>query len=236
MPHGYIEDTVIVSGTTGAYESGGNLEGINNKIPADPAKEGGNLANVATYTNRIPSQGTAVMAASLPVTIASDQSNVYVLGTVTVNASSDLNTNQLALEAGGHLNIISSRTPTLGQATKAASIPVAIASDQGTHSVFAVIHSDYIDGAVACANITISNTDSHQSAALSVGKYMVTANVDVCIRTATNPTAVVTDAPCWGSKGDRIGIQVVASDKIAAISHDGASTGVVYISKATGHS
>ena len=119
----------------------------------------------------------------------------------------------------------------LGQAAKAASVPVTVANDQVLNA-YVQCHSDYIDGAVTCANISLPSAASAQSAALAVGKYMVTSNIDICIRTATNPTAVVTDAPCWGSKGDRVGIQVVASDKIAAISHDGASTGTVYISKA----
>ena len=231
MPHGYIEDTVIVSGTTGAYESGGNLEGINNKIPADPAKEGGNLANVATYTNRIPSQGTAVMAASLPVTIASDQSNVYVLGTVTVNASSDLNTNQLALEAGGHLNIISSRTPTMGQVAMAASSPVVLASDQSNVYVRGIADSDYISGTVKCAVISITDGNSTQSNSLAAGRWMVSSNLAVSFATATNPTVTIYDNPCHAT--DRTGIEVVAeNDKIAAIRH-GSDTGIVWLSKAS---
>ena len=44
-------------------------------------------------------QGQALMAASIPVTLASDQSALTVTGTVTANAGTNLNTSALALDA-----------------------------------------------------------------------------------------------------------------------------------------
>lgn len=53
-----------------------------------------------------------------------------VASTVTANAGTNLNTSALALETGGNLSTIATRTPALGSAVSAASQPVVIASDQ----------------------------------------------------------------------------------------------------------
>jgi hypothetical protein len=53
-----------------------------------------------------------------------------ITGSVTANAGTNLNTSALALESGGNLASINTKTPALGQATMANSSPVVIASNQ----------------------------------------------------------------------------------------------------------
>jgi hypothetical protein len=102
-----------------AVESGGNLAAI----LAD-------TADIETNTSNIPPVGQAAMAASTPVVIASNQSNVPISGTITANAGTNLNTSALAVESGGHLASLDTHLPSPGQAAMAASVPVVIASNQ----------------------------------------------------------------------------------------------------------
>lgn len=53
-------------------------------------------------------------------------------GSVTANAGTNLNTSALALESGGHLASIDTKTPALGQALAAASTPVVLTAAQLT--------------------------------------------------------------------------------------------------------
>lgn len=55
-----------------------------------------------------------------------------VSGTVTANAGTNLNTSALALESGGHLASIDTKTPALGQALAAGSVPVVLTAAQLT--------------------------------------------------------------------------------------------------------
>lgn len=126
--------------------------GANLNTSALAVETGGNLATIAANTGHIPANGQSTMSASVPVVIASDQSAVPVSGTfwqatqpvsgsVTANAGTNLNTSALAVESGGnlasantHLASIDTHTPALGQAVKASSVPVTLASDQGAVS------------------------------------------------------------------------------------------------------
>jgi len=70
-------------------------------------------ATLSSLNGKVPSQGSALTALSIPVNIASDQtvpvSGTFwqatqpVSGTVTANAGTNLNTSALALESGGNL-------------------------------------------------------------------------------------------------------------------------------------
>ena len=73
--------------------------------------------------------------------------------------------------------------------------------------------------------IAIVNANSTQSAALPVGSYIVTSNVDVALRVAANPTAATTDDPLWAYSYRRVVVEA-ANDKVAAIRLV-ATTGVV---------
>jgi hypothetical protein len=55
-----------------------------------------------------------------------------VTGTITANAGTNLNTSLLALESGGNLATLVTRTPALGQALAASSTPVVLTSAQLT--------------------------------------------------------------------------------------------------------
>ncbi len=64
-----------------------SVVGVKNSSNArvNPATEDGNLATIVTNTNKIPSQGQAVMASSTPVVIASNQTTLPISGTVTAS-------------------------------------------------------------------------------------------------------------------------------------------------------
>jgi hypothetical protein len=68
----------------------------------------------------------------MPVSGTFYQATQPVSGTVTANAGTNLNTSALALETGGNLATLVTRTPAVGQTTMAGSRPVVIASDQST--------------------------------------------------------------------------------------------------------
>jgi hypothetical protein len=75
--------------------------------------------------------GNGSEIAILKKIVAELAATLTVSGTVTANAGTNLNTSALALESGGHLANIDTHTPALGQATKANSVPMTLASDQG---------------------------------------------------------------------------------------------------------
>ena len=83
-------------------------------------------------TDVLTVQGAASMTA-----LKVDGSGVTqpVSGTVTANAGTNLNTSALALESGGNLAALVTRTPVVGQITMSGSSPVVIASDQSALSV-----------------------------------------------------------------------------------------------------
>ena len=84
------------------------------------ALESGHLATIDTSTARIPPQGQALSAASMPVVLPAAQ-----ITTLTPPAA----ITGFALESG-HLANIDTNTPTLGQKVSSGSQPVVIASDQ----------------------------------------------------------------------------------------------------------
>jgi hypothetical protein len=67
------QDTLVVSGTV-TSNAGTNLN-----TSALALETGGNLAEIKTNTDNIPAVGQAAMAASMPVTMASDQSDLVVV-------------------------------------------------------------------------------------------------------------------------------------------------------------
>lgn len=71
----------LVFGSTPASNVVGVKDSNNNRV--NPATQE-SLATVVTNTGRIPANGQAAMAASLPVVLASDQSNVPITGTVSL--------------------------------------------------------------------------------------------------------------------------------------------------------
>lgn len=79
--------------------------------------------------------GQATSANSSPVVIASNQSAVAVSGTVTANAGTNLNTSTLALESGGNLAALNTKTPAAGVTTSSASRPMVQAIDTASGNI-----------------------------------------------------------------------------------------------------
>ena len=189
-----------------ALESGGNLAGINSKLPA---------------------LGAAVKTSSIPVNIASDQTvpvsgSISVLGgnanavkvdgssvtqpisgTVTANAGTNLNTSSLALESGGNLAGINGKLPNLGIAAKAYSVPVNIASDQtvpvsgsiGISSLPAIPAGTNAIGSITNTSFVVSQTTAGNLNATVVQGSASNLNATVVQGTASNlkATALVSD-------------------------------------------
>lgn len=108
--------------------------------------------SLSSIDGKIPSQGQALMAASLPVALASDQSAipvsqsgswslVNISGTISLPTGAATSANQSAGNAS--LSSLDTKTPSQGQALMAASVPVTIASDQSA------ININNISGAVS---------------------------------------------------------------------------------------
>lgn len=99
----------------------------------------GGLGAESLLTGAMPVTG-AFWQATQPVSIASAvpvtgtfwQTTQPVSGAVTANAGTNLNTSALALETGGNLATVATRTPALGQALAAASVPVVLTAAQLT--------------------------------------------------------------------------------------------------------
>lgn len=99
-----------------------------NGLDVDVTRVSGNVTVV---------QGTAanlkVDASGAAVPVTDNSGSLTIDGAVTANAGTNLNTSALALESGGNLASIKTNTdkiPAQGQALMAASLPVAIASNQ----------------------------------------------------------------------------------------------------------
>ena len=85
------------------------------------------------HVNLRNATGTEIGTAGSPVRIDPTGTTTQpVTGTITANAGTNLNTSALALEGGGHLASIDTKTPALGQALAAASVPVVLTTAQLT--------------------------------------------------------------------------------------------------------
>lgn len=101
--------------------------------------------SLASLDTKLPAQGQALAAASVPVVLTAAQlTTLTPVTSVTANAGTNLNTSALALEAGGNLATLvakdfatqttlaalNTKVPAQGAALIAASLPVNIASNQ----------------------------------------------------------------------------------------------------------
>ena len=176
---------------------------------------GGNLDTIAGDTTSLdektPTLGVTTSANASPSVLASDDAQ---LGSVGAGADVDGNIHGQLRYIGESVDAL----PTsLGQATAAASVPVIQASD----TPFGRINAK---GNVPVV-ITIADANSTQSAALPVGNYIATSNIDVAIIVAANPTATAAYDKLWAYSYRRVVIGT-ANDKVAAIRLV-ASTGTV---------
>jgi hypothetical protein len=129
-----------------------------------------------------------------------------VSGTVTANAGTNLNTSALALETGGNLATIAIRTPALGQALAAASVPVILPSA----TITALTPPAAITGFALDATLTggtqqtkitdgtnVATVKAASTAAVATDKAVVVAispNNTVPVSLASVPSHAVTNA------------------------------------------
>lgn len=145
--------------------------------------------------------GSATSANSSPVVIASDQATVPVslasvpshavtnAGTFAVQASAgtNLNTSALALETGGNLATIATRTPALGQALAAASVPVILPS--------ATITTLTPPAAITGFALDATLTGGTQQTKLTDGTHLGTIKAASTAAAATDTAIVVAVSP-----------------------------------------
>lgn len=131
-------------------------------------------AQRAMFSNLRDSTGTelGVAAAPLQVSLANTAANgtaVSISGTVTANAGTNLNTSLLALESG-HLSTIDTKTPALGQALAASSVPVVLTAAQiTTLTPPAAITGFALDTSVATTNTKLTTLTTNLGSPFQAG-------------------------------------------------------------------
>lgn len=113
-------DGKITTVNTGAIAGSVTANAGSNLNTSLLALEGGHLASIDTSTAKIPSQGQAMAANSMPVVLPATQITTLIPPAAITG---------FALEAG-HLANLDTNTPTLGQKAMVGSSPVTLASDQ----------------------------------------------------------------------------------------------------------
>jgi hypothetical protein len=114
-------------GTLVVNQATDGVNGVAFGLAADAAAIDGSfhakLEYIGSFVDNIPSQGTAAMVASTPVTIATDDTMITALDT--------------ALDiVAGDTTSIDGKTPALGAAAMAASVPVTLATDDTNTTPF----------------------------------------------------------------------------------------------------
>lgn len=183
------------------------------------------LAGVKTGTDKIPAQGQATMAGSVPVAIASNQSAVPISGTVNIGSAGslalDATVNGVAkdgtpitgqtVEAGGASVLgwlsslrkaITDRIGALGQHTMANSTPVVVASDQSAVPVSGTVTANV--GTTGGVALDSTLTGGTQKAIPVAGAAGGATPFKLVSAASTNPTSVK------GSAGTLYGIQVTS--------------------------
>lgn len=137
-----------------------------------------------------------------------------ITGTVTANAGTNLNTSLLALESGGNLASVNTKTPALGQALATASVPVVLTAAQLTTltplssiSVSNFPVTQPISGTVAVSSLPSIPAGANAIGSVSISNFPVTQPVSgtvtanagtgsftVVQTTAANLNATVTGA------------------------------------------
>lgn len=139
----------------------------------------GGLGAESLLTGAMPVTG-AFWQATQPVSIASAvpvtgtfwQTTQPVSGAVTANAGTNLNTSALALETGGNLATVATRTPALGQALAAASVPVVLTAAQLT--TLTPLTTVAVTGTFWQATQPVSNAGTFPTQATQAGTWNIT--------------------------------------------------------------
>jgi hypothetical protein len=199
--------------TGAAKESGGNLATIATNIPAQgqalaaasmpvvltaaqittltpPAaitnyanETGGNLAAIKADVDKIPSQGQALAAASMPVVLTAAQ-----ITTLTPPAA----ITNFAKETGGNLATLATNVPAQGQALAAASMPVVLTAAQiSTLTPLATVAVDN-DGVSNSSLVTWTSATSTGTAANLISGNQKYSNLIVTLLAGS---ATITGSP-----------------------------------------
>lgn len=124
-----VGDTPSVSiQSVNISEVNGSVPSSSNALPTSVADGGSaTLGSVSDATYSGSGSGTAI---ALLKKLVAQTASMTVNGTISANAGTNLNTSLLALESGGNIAAIATKTPAFGQAAMANSSPVVIASNQ----------------------------------------------------------------------------------------------------------
>ena len=129
-------DSVAISGSVTATNAANGTVGSATPTTATQiaGSDGTNLrVPKVSASGLISVDGSSVtQPVSGSVSVSNFPASQAVTGTVTANAGTNLNTSALALESGGHLASIDTKTPALGQALSASSVPVVLPAAQIT--------------------------------------------------------------------------------------------------------
>ena len=132
----------------------------------------GSVSITGTAAVSGPLTDAQLRATAVPVSGTFWQATQPVSGTVSANAGTNLNTSALALETGGNLATLTGRVPAQGQALMAASLPVAIASNQSALAVnstpAAALLTTYSVTGVITINTVLATLDCSQYRSVSI--------------------------------------------------------------------
>ncbi|MEI8251259.1 MAG: hypothetical protein WCF98_08845, partial [Synechococcus sp. ELA057] len=149
---------------------------VSGRIPVDGSgvtqPVSGSVSITGTAAVSGPLTDAQLRATAVPVSGTFWQATQPVSGTVTANAGTNLNTSALALETGGNLATLTGRVPAQGQALMAASLPVAIASNQSALAVnstpAAALLTTYNVAGVITINTVLATLDCSQYRSISI--------------------------------------------------------------------
>ena len=161
-------DSVAISGSVTATNSANGNTG--SAVPAQATQIGG---SDGTNLQALQVDGSKNLKVNLETAIPAGSN---LIGSVTANAGTNLNTSALALESGGHLASIDSKVPSLGQALSASSVPVVLPAAQittltpptsvtVTQATGTNLHAVIDSGSVNVGNFPASQTVAQATAA-----------------------------------------------------------------------
>lgn len=169
-------DTQPVSATSLPLPTGASTEttlaAINTKIPAAPSTAGLQTAgnsSLSSIDTKTPALGQAVMASSVPVAIASNQSAIPISGTVTVNQPVAVTDNGGSITVDGTVSSTQSGTWNITNVSGTISLPTGASTS-------------------ALQTTTNSSLSSIDSKTPSLGQALMAASTPIVI--ASNQTTV----------------------------------------------
>lgn len=201
------------SGGSVTANAGTNLNTSALALDSTVAKDS-SLSTLNTSVNTLLKPASTLAAVTTLGTITNAlPTGANVIGQVTANAGTNLNTSALALETGGHLASLDTKLPAQGQALAAASVPVVLTAAQlitltplttvtvtqatGTNLHAVVDSSALPTGAATSANQTTANT----SLSSIDGKITAVNTGAVVVSSSALPSGAATSANQLNTSG-----------------------------------